>query len=218
MTRHEAAEALGAIGGTTCIELLKSHAKIDVESEQVVRETCELAIAKIEHDQLLKESGQNAVKSGPYDSIDPAPPLPQSYSISQLSSQLMNTSIPLFDRYRAMFALRNKATAEAVHALGQGFADTSALFRHEIAYVFGQMQHVDSIPYLIATLKKQNESEIVRHECAEALGSIGSGECLPILKEYMGEAHGGDAGSKVVGESCVIGLDMWEWENETSVP
>ena len=41
----------------------------------------------------------------------------------------MNPSLPLFDRYRAMFALRNDGGKEAVLALASGFDDDSALFR-----------------------------------------------------------------------------------------
>ncbi|KAF1776957.1 HEAT, type 2 [Phytophthora cactorum] len=41
MVRHEAAEALGAIGSTECEEILKQYLKDDV---QVVRESCEVAL------------------------------------------------------------------------------------------------------------------------------------------------------------------------------
>lgn len=33
-------------------------------------------------------------------------------------------------------------------ALAEGFADASPLFRHEIAYVMGQLQHSDTVPAL----------------------------------------------------------------------
>ena len=48
---------------------------------------------------------------------------------------------------------------------------------------------------------------MVRHEAAEALGSIATPECLPILKEFAKD------GERVVQESCVVGLDMFEFEN-----
>ena len=51
MTRHEAAEALGAISSIESLELLQKHCLKEFESEEVVRETCELAVAKILHDQ-----------------------------------------------------------------------------------------------------------------------------------------------------------------------
>ena len=41
----------------------------------------------------------------------------------------MDKTLPLFARYRAMFALRNVGTPEAVDALASGFADDSALFK-----------------------------------------------------------------------------------------
>lgn len=41
MVRHEAAEALGAIATPECQELLRKFAK---DEEQVVRESCEVAI------------------------------------------------------------------------------------------------------------------------------------------------------------------------------
>lgn len=41
----------------------------------------------------------------------------------------MDKSLPLFERYRAMFALRNIGTPDAVDALATGFSDDSALFK-----------------------------------------------------------------------------------------
>lgn len=51
--------------------------------------------------------------------MDPAPPA-VSKSVSELRSDLLNESLPLFERYRAMFALRNLGNEEAVLALGDG--------------------------------------------------------------------------------------------------
>lgn len=44
---------------------------------------------------------------------------------------MLNRKLPLFERYRAMFALRDfgGASREAVLALADGFGDESALFR-----------------------------------------------------------------------------------------
>ena len=47
---------------------------------------------------------------------------------------------------------------------------------------------------------------MVRHEAAEALGGIATPECLPHLQEW---ARREDA-PRVVRESCVVALDMWE--------
>jgi deoxyhypusine monooxygenase len=46
-------------------------------------------------------------------SIDPAPPTKEK-SVAKLREKLLDRSLPLFERYRAMFALRNKGGKEAV--------------------------------------------------------------------------------------------------------
>ena len=53
---------LGAIGNPKSIKILSSFIDENFESEIVVRETCELAISKIEHEQSI-------LKSGVYDPI-----------------------------------------------------------------------------------------------------------------------------------------------------
>jgi deoxyhypusine monooxygenase len=47
MCRHEAAEALGALGITENIDFLRQF-RDDMTEEQVVRETCEIAVARLE--------------------------------------------------------------------------------------------------------------------------------------------------------------------------
>ena len=113
-----------------------------------------------------------------------------------------------------MFALRdlssppNLPTAvPAVNALASGFSDSSALFRHEIAFVFGQLSHPASIPSLVATLSNSKEESMVRHEAAEALGSLGEEEGVEdILRRFL------DDPEQVVRESVVVALDMAEFE------
>lgn len=150
-------------------------------------------------------------------SIDPAPPLPSSTekaSIPDLEATLLDTSLPLFQRYRAMFALRDLAsppdlpTAQpAILSLARGFKDPSALFRHEIAFVFGQLSHPASIPSLIEVLSDQKEASMVRHEAAEALGSLGEEEGVEkVLKRFLQDPE------QVVRESIVVALDMAEFE------
>ena len=46
---------------------------------------------------------------------------------------------------------------------------------------------------------------MVRHECAEALGSIATKECTDILEEYLKDEH------RVVKESCEVALDMCDY-------
>lgn len=71
----------------------------------------------------------------------------------------------------------------------------------------GQMQHEASIPHLRAALENETENAMVRHECAEALGSIGQDACLSVLQRYR------EDGERVVKESCEVALDMLEYEN-----
>lgn len=74
-----------------------------------------------------------------YTSVDPAPPTSSLLagksgtatvsSVEELRSKLLDTQLPLFERYRAMFALRNIGSPSAVDALAAGFSDDSALFK-----------------------------------------------------------------------------------------
>lgn len=148
-------------------------------------------------------------------SVDPAPPMPESdKSVEELGKTLMDVKQPLFLRYRAMFALRDLASppdcvtaVPAVLALATGFADTSALFRHEIAFVFGQLSHPASIPALTAVLSNVEEASMVRHEAAEALGSLGDEAGVEdTLKRFL------DDKEQVVRESVIVALDMAEYE------
>ena len=47
-----------------------------------------------------------------------------------------------------MFALRNRGGSEAVEALGASFGAQSALLKHEVAYVLGQMQDAHAVATL----------------------------------------------------------------------
>ncbi|KAH6561422.1 hypothetical protein BSLG_000802 [Batrachochytrium salamandrivorans] len=206
MVRHEAAEALGAIADPKALDILRPFLQDEVVE---VRETTVLAIERIEYE--MKKAANHGVAEediGTYSSIDPAPAVKHSHlSTNELKESLLNTDNTLFERYRAMFALRNRGNTEDVLALAEGFSDSSALFRHEIAYVFGQMQHPASIPSLIKVLSDTLEAGMVRHEAAEALGSIAAPECLPVLRQFVNDPE------RVVRESCIVGLDMFEHEN-----
>lgn len=142
------------------------------------------------------------------------PETEEKVDVEELGKQLMDTKNPLFVRYRAMFALRDLASppdlptaVPAVLALAKGFADSSALFRHEIAFVFGQLSHPASIPALTKALSDINEASMVRHEAAEALGGLGEEEGVEAtLKRFLTDKE------KVVRESCIVALDMAEYE------
>ena len=201
MVRHEAAEALGAIGSQNVVEILLKFAKDPVIE---VAETCELALERIRWLQNQESNTVNEEKS-PYSSVDPAPPSVEK-DVNKLRQTLLDESTSLFDRYRAMFSLRNLQTKESVLALADGFNCSSALFRHEIAYVLGQVQHEAAIEALSKALKDATENPMVRHECAEALGAIAKENCLETLTEYENDKE------RVVNESCKVALDMYEYE------
>lgn len=202
MVRHEAGEALGAIGSPEVLNVLREYAS-DPQIE--VAETCQLALQRIEW--LNEKSSQESknLSTNPYKSIDPAPPS-QTEDTETLKNILLDESRPLFERYRAMFSLRNKGDEDSVLSLADGLKCRSALFRHEIAYVLGQMQHEAAIPQLIENLEDLKESAMVRHECAEALGSIAKDQCLTALEKYSKDQE------RVVKESCVVALDMYNYE------
>lgn len=210
MVRHEAGEALGAIGCTESIEVLQKY--ISSEEHVAVRETCEIAIDNILKNHQASDADKailDADSEGSlmFGSVDPAPPAKVFLPTSALRDQLLNSALPLFDRYKAMFALRNQGTKEAALALCDGLEDESALFRHEIGYVLGQLKEPVSIPALSRALAKPEEAPMVRHECAEALGSIASDECVKILEQYIKDPV------DVVRESCLVALDICEYEN-----
>lgn len=147
-----------------------------------------------------------------YTSTDPAPPLGVEAlaarpPVAELRARLLDRSLPMFQRMRAVFALRNRGGPEAVEALAAAFADPSALLRHELAYVLGQMGDAHAVPFLTAVLEKPHEHVMVRHECAEALGAIGRPESVPILRRYLSDPN------PEVSESCEVALDLIDWVN-----
>jgi deoxyhypusine monooxygenase len=221
IVRHEAAEALGALGQSSSLPLLEKYLH---DPSQVIRETCELAVARIKwsyskasREEILQQRCNTSTPNlanfySAYTSVDPAPPLPLEQNsspdlIAKLQSQLNDQSLPLFQRYRAMFRLRDLGTRDAVLALATGLKDpSSALFRHEVAYVFGQICSPYSVPALMECLRDTKEMAMVRHEAAEALGSIGAEEAEGILLEFEKDQE------RIVRESCVVARDMWEFE------
>ncbi|KAL7539250.1 hypothetical protein ACHAXR_009125 [Thalassiosira sp. AJA248-18] len=223
MVRHECAEALGAIGSSHSISALEQCANNDTSIE--VGETSRLALDYIQWKINGGVEGENtpiacACMLSPYSSVDPAPPHPKHEAMSSvdIGAILVDKSAPLFERFRAMFSLRNRGGGESVKELGNALVTdkSSALLRHEIAYVLGQIQHSDAVEYLEISLKRQNEHRMVRHESAEALGAIEErwGECEAILEQFLNDED------DVVRESCMVALDAadyWGYNGDESV-
>lgn len=183
--RHEAGEALGAIGTQECFAPLRGHQE---DPCMEVAQTCQLALQRIEFFQ--SPEGRSLIDNSPYMSVDPTPPADASLGVEKLRECLLDENEKIFDRYRAMFALRNIGGEQAIEALTTSFeTSTSALLKHEVAYVLGQMQDAGAVDRLQRVLENGEENPMVRHEAAEALGSIGSPYCLDLLKKVRTEMH-----------------------------
>ena len=74
-----------------------------------------------------------------FGSVDPAP-ASNNGRVSEWRDIICNEEERMFLRMRALFALRNVGGPDALDALAAAFSSDSALLKHEIAYVMGQMQ------------------------------------------------------------------------------
>ena len=145
-----------------------------------------------------------------YGSVDPAPPS-KVQNIAKLESILVDESMRMFERMRVVFTLRNINSSESIDALSKGFKSESALLRHEIAYVMGQMQNNHALPILENVLSDENEHVMVRHEAAEALGAIGDIKAKNTLEIYL--KHN----LPEISESCEVALDLLAHHNSELV-
>ena len=139
-----------------------------------------------------------------FDSVDPAPPSSER-GVADLRTVLCDEEEKMFQRMRALFALRNIGGKDSVDALAAAYVSKSALLKHEIAYVMGQMQDPHAVPHLIERLEDGEEDVMVRHEAAEALGAIGDRTALDVLERFV------DDDEVVIAESCEVALDLLEW-------
>ena len=81
-------------------------------------ETCQLAVKRIKWVHNVEES-KKKLSANPYMSVDPAPPS-ESKDTDQLKKELLDEDAGLFQRYRAMFSLRNRGDEKSVLALSEG--------------------------------------------------------------------------------------------------
>jgi deoxyhypusine monooxygenase len=260
MTRHECAEALGAIADETSLEVLRDMRE-DAKHREV-RETASLALRRVEHvvgnsssssgsssrnvatttmtGALVgskKESTAVVVDDEEEDgggyatySVDPVPAMDESVETETLADIILDDAADIWDRYAAMFALRNRAqktfgltkktkeNEQLVQLCSSTLGKTlrsetvqSALLKHEICYVLGQLRDDDDNEIarkaLFECLEDPNEHAMVRHEAAEAIGSRGGQGAEAILRKYLA------CEDRVVSESCEVALDMLR-ENE----
>ncbi|GAB5361931.1 hypothetical protein AAMO2058_000755300 [Amorphochlora amoebiformis] len=196
IVRHEAAEAIAALGVPGTEKVLE---KFSVSGPPEVSDTCQLALQTLRW--RFKQGHKENQTRSKHLSVDPAPPS-DVRDMRKLENMLLNAKISMFDRYRAMFRLREMNCEKAVQVLGRSLNDTSAVLRHEVAFVLGQMRNPSGIEYLHDLLKNTSEHAMVRHEAAEALGSISTKKCYDILGRYRQDA------CRMVRESCDVALDM----------
>ena len=127
--------------------------------------------------------------------------------ISALKTCILDLSQPIGKRTTAAFYLRTLGTIEAAEIIAKALnlSDT-ALMRHELAYILGQMQHREMCPVLSAILEDEEDDVLVRHESAEALGAIGDISSLEVLHKYR------DHEAPEIAETCRIAIDLIEWK------
>ena len=243
IVRHEAAEALGAIADPNSISLLDD---LSSDARPEVAETCQVAARRIRwviekeastkgrnedtkvgggggEEEEIDPNNDERVDENPFESIDPAPAKrkPQNTEVPGIQKVLVDQSVPLFERYKAMFSLRNCGSRGAVLALCTGLKDPSPLFRHEVAYVLGQLSHAVATEALMARVADDGEHEMVRHEAAEALGAIGTPTATEFLEKYANAGLGDDKAvelkSQMLRESVAVAMDAADYFSSEGV-
>ena len=253
MTRHECAEALGAIGDDSAVDVLREMHEDETQCREV-RETASLALRRIEHVTKKKKSAAIvgarvgskkettavgiAEKEDDDDvrraySVDPVPAMDASVETDTLAAVILDDTADIWERYGAMFALRNRAqetfglaktreNERVVELCSSTLGKTlrsetvhSALLKHEICYVLGQLREDDDNDIareaLFDCLEDPNEHAMVRHEAAEAIGSRGGAGAEALLRKYL------SCEDRVVRESCEVALDMLKENQEEDV-
>jgi len=205
MVRHEAAEALGAIGGSSAEETLLLYKDNPIPE---IRDTCLIALGLISWKKNHPDNTDDNASHPVFMSVDPAPPAP-TVDPEVLRKNLLNRHLSLFERYTALFALRNLGTPRAIEILGEALHDkeSGAVFTHEVAYVLGQLQDKASVNTLSTVLQNEDLNCMVRHEAAEALGSIAKEETISLLQKYTTDKE------EAVKSSCVVALDILDYVN-----
>ena len=201
IVRHEAGEALGTIAGSPVVfsSVIPVLQKYTSDASMLVSDTCHIALEFIEWKQATN------FEISPFNSFDPAPPMSDG-DVDSWGIDLLDSSLSLFRRYRAMFSLRNSNDVEAVNKLINGFAESNPLFKHELAFVLGQLENPLATRTLQSKLEDVSEDSIVRHECADALGAIAEDESLEILHKFVTDPE------PIVRESCIVALDMHQYK------
>lgn len=160
---------------------------------------------------------------------DPSPPLPLAssgapqWSIANLRVMLADAKAPLAWRYKALFSLRNISldnadNDELIEALKEALrAPGSALLRHEVAFLLGQLSIAKTGDALVERLLDPKEAPMVRHEAAMALGEVaGEAELTDANRDLSLRARNAlermcKDPEPVVRDSCALALDMADY-------
>ncbi len=191
IVRHEAAEALWAVCCLTDgeYEALDDILKYCDHPSEPLSHTCKLVKQGMEAEMREDDDDDKSDTKFPvcacqskvrvrtaddgsqYKSFDPAGVIPNATQsmIPELSKTLRDESKMLLERSRCMFTLRNLGGEKAVMALCKALETdkSSAIMRHEIAFVLGQMASMcdvsyKSIPCLARILARTEEHGMVR--------------------------------------------------------
>lgn len=102
-----------------------------------MRETCELALRSLQEKDLVPAEKEEKI-SPIFKTIDPISKKNTTIKgagLAELRSILLDEKSPLYDRYEALFALRDMNSNEANDAIIESMSDgVSALFRHEVLF------------------------------------------------------------------------------------
>lgn len=101
-----------------------------------ISETCQIALDRLSWLQKSQSNNSSSTSTQThYSTVDPAPPL-TSTKIDELKQILLDENRTLFERYQAMFALRNIGTDEAVLAICEGIISKISFFSKNQLHVF----------------------------------------------------------------------------------
>lgn len=231
MVRHEAAEAIHALGFTDdeTITCLEQHLNTDsIPFRQTVELALEGLLLKRKNDTkkrlnsqvprfylMTKQKKEEAPVIATYNTKDPVESdilIKTEDELKKHLDILKDEKQRLWDRYKAMFALRNQDSKQAAIYLASALDEkSSALLRHEISFILGQMQVPETAQKLIERLQDKNESSMCRHEAAISLGSLGAIDYTEIgchwqptiiaeLKNFLNDTD------PIVSESCQVAL------------
>lgn len=138
----------------------------------------------------------------------PAPLSTTPPSFQQLCNAVLDVSEPTGKRTRAIFYLRARGSLADLDVLLTALRNRhdSELMRHELAYVIGQFQMEEACETLHQVLADEGDDAMVRHEAAEALGTIGAVQSVPILEKFRTDPV------PEVADTCQLALQLVQYK------